>query len=70
MGACALPKLESSLNTLPGEASWLLSHARALADYGRKEEADAELARAVNCMENYPKNNGDSVNVFFGGSGL
>jgi hypothetical protein len=30
-----------------GEASWLLSHAQALADYGRTEEAHAELARAA-----------------------
>jgi len=51
MVACDLPKLESSLNTLLGEASWLLSHAQALADYGRKAEADAEFARAVSCEE-------------------
>lgn len=29
------------------EASWLLSHAQALADYGRLEEAAAEQARAA-----------------------
>jgi len=34
-----------------GEASWLLSHAEALADYGRQEEASAELARAARCEE-------------------
>ena len=34
-----------------GEASWLLSHAEALADYGRKEEASAELMRAASCEE-------------------
>jgi hypothetical protein len=34
-----------------GEASWLLSHAQALADYGRREEAAAELARAALCEE-------------------
>jgi predicted negative regulator of RcsB-dependent stress response len=34
-----------------GEASWLLSHAEALTDYGRKEEATAELARAARCEE-------------------
>ncbi len=51
MGARKLTKLESSLNTLLGEASWLLSHAQALADYERKEEADAELARAASCEE-------------------
>jgi hypothetical protein len=33
------------------EASWLLSHAEALADYGRHEEADAEWARAANGEE-------------------
>ena len=51
MGARRLTKLESSLNTLLGEASWLLSHAQALADYGREEEANAELARAASCEE-------------------
>jgi hypothetical protein len=34
-----------------GETSWLLSHAEALADYGRQEEARAELARAAHCAE-------------------
>jgi tetratricopeptide (TPR) repeat protein len=33
------------------EASWLLTHAQALGDYGRKEEAAAELARAATCEE-------------------
>jgi len=42
---------KSALGKLLGEASWLLSHAEALADYGRKEEATAELARAANCEE-------------------
>jgi hypothetical protein len=59
MDAPDLTKLEYSidttlgdtLNTLLGETSWLLSHAQALADYGRIEEADAELARAVSCEE-------------------
>jgi hypothetical protein len=51
MGVGDLAKLESSLNTLLGEASWLLSHAQALADYGRKAEADAEVSRAVSCEE-------------------
>jgi hypothetical protein len=36
------PLLERVLD----EASWLLSHAQALADYGREEEAAAERARA------------------------
>jgi|GEM_PF-899273 len=39
------------IDQLLGEASWLLSHAQALADYGRKEEAAAELARAAACEE-------------------
>ena len=33
------------------EASWLLSHAQALGDYGRFEEAAAELVRAADCEE-------------------
>jgi hypothetical protein len=33
------------------EASWLLSHAQALGDYGRSDEAAAELARAASCEE-------------------
>jgi hypothetical protein len=36
---------------LMGEASWLLSHAEALGDFGSKEEADAELGRAASCEE-------------------
>ena len=36
---------------LLGEASWLLSHAEALADYGRQDEARAELLRAASCEE-------------------
>ncbi len=51
MGVRQVTKLESKLNTLLGEASWLLSHAQALADYGREEEAEAELARAASCEE-------------------
>lgn len=39
--------LEEMLN----EASWLLSHAEALSDYGREEEAAVEWARAANCEE-------------------
>ena len=45
------PKPESQLEQVLGEASWLLSHAEALADYGRAEEAAAELARAASCAE-------------------
>jgi tetratricopeptide (TPR) repeat protein len=37
----------SELDFLLGEASFLLSHAQALEDYGRKEEAFAELAKAA-----------------------
>ena len=42
---------ESELERLLGEASWLLSHAEALVDYGRAEEATSELARAARCEE-------------------
>jgi hypothetical protein len=42
---------ESMLDKMLGEASWLLSHAEALADYGRKEEAVIELERAARCEE-------------------
>lgn len=48
------PKLKLSvvaLDKLLEEASWLLSHAEALADYGRAQEAEAELARAASCEE-------------------
>jgi hypothetical protein len=41
----------SELEKLLGEASWLLSHAEALGDYGRKEEAEVELGRAASCEE-------------------
>lgn len=41
----------TALDTLLGEASWLLSHAQALTDYGRMEEATAELTRAAECEE-------------------
>jgi hypothetical protein len=34
-----------------GEGSWLLSHAQALSDYRRQEEAAAEWARAAACEE-------------------
>jgi hypothetical protein len=36
-----------SLELMLDEASWLLSHAQALTDYGRHEEAALELARAA-----------------------
>ena len=42
---------EKELEKLLGEASWLLSHAQALADYGRQREAATEWARAANCEE-------------------
>ena len=41
----------SALDKMLGEASWLLSHAEALAEYGRKDEAAIELARAAGCEE-------------------
>ncbi len=42
---------KSALDKMLGEASWLLSHAQALADYGRKDEAETELAKAANFEE-------------------
>ena len=48
------PKVQPSVSTLDellGEASWLLSHAEALADDGRQEEACLELVRAAHCEE-------------------
>src|SRR6266404_7522746 len=39
------------MDQMQGEASWLLSHAQGLADYGRDEEAGAEWARAATCAE-------------------
>jgi hypothetical protein len=39
------------IDQMLGEASWLLSHAEALGDYGRSEEEAAELARAASCEE-------------------
>jgi hypothetical protein len=39
------------IDQMLGEASWLLSHAQALGDYGRPDEAAAELARAASCEE-------------------
>jgi tetratricopeptide (TPR) repeat protein len=51
MGRPKVKPSESALDKLLEEASWLLSHAEALADYGRKEEALAELARAAGYEE-------------------
>ena len=48
------PKGKSSpdlIDQMLSEASWLLSHAQALSDYGRQEEASAEGARAASCEE-------------------
>lgn len=48
------PKSKASIvliDHMLGEASWLLSHAQALTDYGRKAEAAAELGRAASCEE-------------------
>ena len=39
------------IDNVLGEASWLLSHAQALSDYGRQEEASAELSRAATAEE-------------------
>jgi hypothetical protein len=39
------------IDRMLAEASWLLSHAQALAAYRRPEEAAAELARAATCEE-------------------
>ena len=39
----------SLIEGLLGEASWLLSHAQALEDYGREEDAATEWARAAVC---------------------
>ena len=41
----------SLMEKMQGEASWLLSHAQALTDYGRTEEAAVEWARAAACAE-------------------
>lgn len=48
------PKAKPSaalIDHMLGEASWLLSHAQALTDYDRQEEAAAEWARAAACEE-------------------
>ena len=45
-------QLAAAIERLLDEASWLLSHAQALADYGRSAEALGELARAATCEEN------------------
>ena len=39
------------LDKLLGEASWLISHAQALADYGKTEEVKVELEKAANYEE-------------------
>jgi tetratricopeptide (TPR) repeat protein len=39
------------IDRMLGEASWLLSHAQALTDYGCREEAGAEWERAAQCEE-------------------
>lgn len=51
MGARKQAKVESLINTMLDEASWLLSHAQALSDYGREKEAAAEWLRAANTEE-------------------
>jgi hypothetical protein len=50
----ARPKAKPSaapIERLLGEASWLLSHAQALGDYGCRQDQAAELARAATCEE-------------------
>lgn len=42
---------KAALEKMLGEVSWLLSHAQALADYGRNDEAEAELAKAASFEE-------------------
>jgi hypothetical protein len=39
------------IDEMLGEASWLVSHAQALADYGRHDEAATELGRAADAEE-------------------
>jgi hypothetical protein len=39
------------IDRILGEASWLLSHAQALTDYRRPQEAAVEWARAAECEE-------------------
>ena len=51
MNRAKLKASPSPLDKLLDEASWLLSHAESLADYGCKDEAAAELARAASCEE-------------------
>jgi hypothetical protein len=46
-GLASSPALERVLD----DVSWLLSHAQALAEYGRQEEATAEWARAATAKE-------------------
>jgi hypothetical protein len=48
------PKVKPStavLETMLGEASWLVSHAEALTAYDRQDEAATEWARAARCEE-------------------
>jgi hypothetical protein len=41
----------SLIDDMLGEASWLISHAQALGDYGRTEDEKVEWARAASCEE-------------------
>ena len=50
--------VEFALDKMLEEASWRLSHAEALADYGREEGAAAELARAAGCEEQVSEETG------------
>ena len=42
---------DARIDQMLGEASWLLSHAEALADYRRTDEAALEWLRAASCEE-------------------
>ncbi len=42
---------DALIDKMLDESSWLLSHAQALSDYGRREEASAELLRAAAAEE-------------------
>jgi tetratricopeptide (TPR) repeat protein len=52
MKTSSMPRTKSPLpasliKRMLAEASWLVSHSQALADYGRKEQTRAELTRAA-----------------------
>ncbi len=51
MGRVKLSPRATLIERMLAEASWLLSHAQSLDDYGRQEEATAERGRAASCEE-------------------